>query len=123
MISYYNHIITHSSHAYHERVRKWGSFEAMTIRLEELKEPSQLEYIKNSWGIPSMDFIGRFEKIDQDFGHISSRLELNATLPWVNSSSNRTETDFFYSDIARHAVYQAYEEDFDYFEYPKSLEK
>jgi hypothetical protein len=121
MASYYNHILSHPNHAFHQKVKHWGNFEAMTLRLPELNEPSQAAFIKNEKGLLAMDFIGRFEKLESGFNQINTQLALNSNLPWVNSSQTKSVANNFYSDVSKLSVYRFYEEDFDSFEYPHQL--
>lgn len=121
IISYYNHILSHPNHAFHQRVKQWGSFEAMALRLPELNEPTQAAFVKNESGVPAMDFVGRFEELHRDFESINSRLALHMKLPWVNYSQTKSVIENFYSDNSKKNVYSIYEEDFDLFEYPHRL--
>jgi hypothetical protein len=116
LVSFFRHIEKHQTHPYHERVKNWGGFPGLVENLGELAEPSQLSYTLNLNGRPSMDFVGRFENIHQDFGIVAGRLGIEPELPHRNANPGSRWQDF-YTGALRNQVYRFYEEDFSVFGY------
>ena len=69
----------------------------------------------NSFRI-KMDYIGRFERLDQDFKIISEKLGLDCQLPYVNQSKRRAYQDYYSSETAA-IVAKAYQKDIELFNY------
>lgn len=65
-----------------------------------------------------VDFIGRFEKIDEDFDHIAGRLGLDVSLPRRNAGTSRPR-DYrqLYTDRTAEIVAKAYARDIALFGY------
>lgn len=116
MVSFYRHIKKHSEHPYHKKVKNWGGFPGLVEHLPELGEPSQISYMLNSEGRPSMDFVGRFEQIHEDYGFVAGRLGIESRLPHRNSNPVARWQDF-YTEALRRKVLCYYEEDFSAFRY------
>jgi chondroitin 4-sulfotransferase 11 len=77
---------------------------------------NQLDYIKDSLGNIRCDFIGRFENIENDFNHISNRLQIETHLSHLNKFSHKSYKDY-YSEIDVKKVEELYKHDIDYFQY------
>ena len=120
LVSFFRHIEKLQKHPFHKRVKHWGGFAGLVENLEELAEPSQLSYTLDCSGRPSMDFVGRFENIDRDFGIVAGRLGLEAQLPHRNANTGGHWRDFF-TDSLRRRVCRYYNEDFVAFGYSDEI--
>ena len=76
----------------------------------------QCAFLKDKFGRISMDFIGRFENLEQDFATVAQRLGTQTNLPHINSSRSRDFRDY-YSEASVQAVAKAYAEDIETLEY------
>lgn len=63
-----------------------------------------------------MDFIGYFERLEQDFASICNRLEISATLPKANSSKHESYQSY-YTPALREMVAEHYRRDIELFGY------
>jgi hypothetical protein len=63
-----------------------------------------------------VDFIGRYERLTQDFQHICDVLELDTALPHKNPSSRR-DYRTYYNEKSRRLVEEHFKEDIDFFGY------
>ena len=63
-----------------------------------------------------VNYIGRFEKLDESFQHISSVLGVNKELPHDNKSSHKIYSSY-YDDDTREIIASIYKRDIDLFEY------
>lgn len=72
--------------------------------------------------VPEVDFIGRFENIDEDFREICKRLNISRELKKHNQSRNTNEYwRTAYSEETRAKVYELYRKDFEIFGYSSEL--
>jgi len=76
----------------------------------------QVDWLKDTEGKISMDFIGKFESINKDFDHIRTVIGLDASLPHLNAS-NRASYQTYYDDETRGIVANWFREDIEEFEY------
>ena len=63
-----------------------------------------------------VDFIGRYEKLTEDFLHVCKVLNLNASLPHLNKSSRR-KYESYYNAETRRIVEEHFREDIELFGY------
>lgn len=76
----------------------------------------QVEWLKNNRGKVDMDFIGKFESINQDFDHIRKVIGLDTVLPHRNASKRDTYHSY-YDDETREIVARWFREDIELFDY------
>jgi hypothetical protein len=78
---------------------------------------NQLDYICDESGTILVDFIGRFENLNNDANYIFSQISLPPkTLPLVNFS-NHKHYSFYYTPFTRKLIEDRYERDIRYFGY------
>lgn len=88
--------------------------DSMRLHTEVLFRP-QFSFLCNEYYEVMVDFVGKYEKIDQDFKVVADKLDLNTTLPKSNVSKLSNESDI--SDDAREKIFDLYSKDFELFEY------
>lgn len=72
---------------------------------------SQHRFITNEAGTLLVDFVGRFERLEEDFGHVRDRLGLGAVeLPHEKRTRRRDYREYYSSELAE-LVGQRYEAD------------
>jgi len=76
----------------------------------------QVEWLKDTNGIVSMDYVIRFEAINAGFDHVMNTIGLEAELPHLNASS-RTDYRSYYDETSRDIVAQWFHEDIEAFAY------
>jgi len=82
---------------------------------------NQLYFITDEKGNIPMDFIGKFENLNNDFAYVCSELGIkNSSLPKLLISNNEHYSDF-YDSISKDLVYKLYKKEIDYFNF--SFEK
>jgi hypothetical protein len=78
---------------------------------------NQLDYITDNNGNVLVDFIGRFESLEEDYNKIMEKIGIpNLPLPHINQSSNGDYKNF-YTDKDIEKVYNMCKKDIDYFGY------
>ena len=78
---------------------------------------NQIDYVADSAGRPIVDFIGRFERLQQDFQFIGTRLQLPLTLPHSNKGLAVADYRSFYNDETRDLVARRFQRDIEIFRY------
>ena len=76
----------------------------------------QVVFLKNMFGCLDMDFVGRFESLQQDFDTVAQKLGVDARLPHLNQSRSANYQSF-YTERSRQRVAQVYAEDIEAFGY------
>jgi hypothetical protein len=77
---------------------------------------NQLDYLTNKEGNINVDFIGRYENINDDYRNISTKLNISLDLECRNKF-NHDHYRTYYSDSDAEKVYHMYKRDIDYFGY------
>lgn len=76
----------------------------------------QVEWLKDDDGVITIDFIGKFETINEDFGQIRSAIGIDAELPHLNASK-RSGYRHYYDDESREMIARWFHEDIELFGY------
>jgi hypothetical protein len=76
----------------------------------------QVDWLKDNEGKISIDFVGKFESINEDFNHIKSVIGLDTELPYLNASK-RFGYQAYYDNETRDIVARWFHEDIDLFAY------
>lgn len=92
----------------------WLSEESIKTKIHFLP---QIYFLKNSFNKIDLDFIGRFEKLDEDFEAICSRLKTKEKLQHLNWSKRSVDYRNAYSVAMRKKVHEIYNEDISLFKY------
>ena len=77
----------------------------------------QHEFVCDRFGLPGVDFIGRFENLAEDFASVAACLAMPARLPEVNRSPERQPYQEYYTQASRELVAQVYARDLQWFGY------
>jgi len=77
---------------------------------------TQVEWLKDDEGRITIDFIGKFESINEDFDQIKHAIGLEAELPHLNASK-RAGFQSYYDDETRQIVTDWFREDIEAFNY------
>lgn len=68
-----------------------------------------------------VDFIGRYESLQEDFDYITNNIGVEVTLPLINSSSHLDYRSYFTEESANE-VYNLWKKDFEILGYSKNLD-
>lgn len=117
-MSLYEYMKKNDKHRQHEYVIKFKDFnEYIRNRCQGSQSlPIQKDFIFSDDGEQLVDFVARFENIDEEFKKICSKIGVTATLPHLNVSKTRHYRDF-YSPETRELIYKYYQKDIDFFGY------
>ncbi|MDC7995715.1 sulfotransferase family 2 domain-containing protein [Altibacter sp. HG106] len=93
------------------------SFEAFLTEKIQPETFSQWYFITNRSGVVGMDFIGRFERLQEDFDTVGERLQLEDTQLPKLLVRNYTPYTEAYTSTTKDLVYQQYRTEIDYFSF------
>ena len=76
----------------------------------------QLDWIADSQGCVLVDFVGRFERLQDDFSEVCRTLDLEASLPHVKSTRHDSYRDYYDGETAQ-VVAECFDRDIVHFGY------
>lgn len=122
-VSMYHFILREKTHIRHELVRSMEGFEAFLEWVIATPKPypkgglkHQHEAITDTEGNLLMDFVGRYETLNQDFQNVCQRLGIQTSLPHLNKTNHRDYRSY-YNDRTRNLVAEHFEADIALFAY------
>ncbi|MCO8125280.1 sulfotransferase family protein [Stieleria sp. TO1_6] len=116
-VSQYTYIRKNTKHQQYEQFQRFSGF-ADYIRWRcDGNTLAQRELVCSPSGELLVDFLGRFENLNQDFDQICQRIGITARLPTLNVSKQARDFRQFYDDQTVELVRQAYQDDIRYFGY------
>jgi hypothetical protein len=96
-------------HATYKLLRRYrGIYEADSL--------FQYNYVYSAGGKKLIDFVGRFERITDDFQQIAERIGIDVHLPHWNATAHRSYQSY-YTDETSRLIHDLYEIDIDAFGY------
>jgi len=80
---------------------------------------SQYTYVANVWGKIAVDFVGRYENLESDFGHVAVRIGLprGISLPRLQANPRAASYADYYTAATRDVVAARYAQDIALFSY------
>jgi hypothetical protein len=122
-VSMYHFILKETAHIRHELVKSMSGFEEYLEWVINTRNPYargatrlQKDMLTDDSGRLIIDFVGRYETLAQDFGHICRHLNIRASLPHLNSSRHRDYRSY-YNERTRRLVAEHFREDIELFGY------
>lgn len=110
-----------------QQIEPYPGFKSFVMRL---KDPSQRKtilawmhfkpqhrFVCDDTDKIMVDFLGKYENIEQDFATVASHLGLNNTLPHENATANRRDYRTYYDEETRQVIEEVYKLDFEIFHY------
>jgi hypothetical protein len=115
-VSLYHYMRTSEDHHQHEFAKSFANFDEY-IRWRCAEEVRfQKDFIYSAEGELLVDFVGKFENIEDDFKTICSRIGVQALLPKLNVSNTKPYQEF-YSEETRELVRSTFDADIKLFGY------
>lgn len=115
-VSLYKYMLRDEGHFQHQRIKGFRDFDEY-IRWRCANEVRfQKDFVFSTEGEQLVDFIGKYERLDDDFQAICSRLGISATLAKLNVSNTKPYQDY-YNEETIDLVRRAFEPDISLFGY------
>lgn len=78
----------------------------------------QIDWFKNNDGKIAVDFIGKFENLEQDFDFVARKIGVDVQLPHKNKNTkNRKHYHEYYNDETKNIIAKKFDVDIEYFGY------
>lgn len=116
-VSAYHYAIQTPAHPLNKTICSLGSFDAFIRYQCEQNAPSQSSFLLDANGNRIVDFVGRFERIDEDFQAICGKLGIEATLPRLNASRRNKDWRSYYTEETKALVGELFRRDIEAFGY------
>ena len=116
LVSEYNALMHKPGHRRYARVAKLGGFAGYLKYEAPRVAPNQVELLLNLDGQIGVDFIGRFERLNEDVRAVCERLGIPCDLPHVNGHPH-AEYRQFYDEQTREYVRKHWARDIEAFGY------
>ncbi|MCR9193912.1 MAG: sulfotransferase family protein [Hyphomonas sp.] len=116
-VSNYAYALQTPAHGQHDIIRELGSFDAYIRYQFDERAPSQSSFILDDDGEQIVDFVGRFETLQQDFQTVCGTIGVSAELPFLNASKRKQDWRDYYTDETRSLVEELFEADIQRFGY------
>ena len=115
-VSLYKFMLKDTTHPQHEMVKNFRNFdEYIKWRCAE-EVRFQKDFIYSADGKLLVDFVGRYERLDEDFATICSRIGVSASLPKLNVSNTEPYRNF-YNEETKDLVRRTFDTDITLFGY------
>jgi len=114
-VSLYHFILDRPHNPGHEATKAMGGFRNFVLSREGLTF-TQTGCLTDADGNLLVDFIGKFENLDQDFGLVCEKVGISARLPHINKMQRSGYRDYYDSET-RDLTAKLYAEDIERFGY------
>lgn len=122
LVSRHAYLLRKTEHARSREVNELGGFDAyLRWELDHTGKKGgmrhQADYVLGPDGRLIVDFIGYFERLEEDFAEVARRIGIPASLPPPKSHAPRKDYRSFYTDETKELVAGAYARDIELFGY------
>jgi hypothetical protein len=115
-VSLYSYMLKNKNHRQHELVKNFRSFEEyLGWRCKE-DVWYQKDFVYSADNEKLVDFIGKYESLDQDFKTICDKIGISTSLPKLNVSKSRPYQEY-YNDETINLVRKTFQPDIRIFNY------
>ena len=116
-VSLYHYMLQYKEHPQHKIISKMKSFDEYVEWRINHDMGLQKDFLYDANGKILVDFIGKFENLQEDFNTICSRIQINLTaLPLANSSKHTHYKDY-YNKHTKDLINNAFQKDIEIFKY------
>jgi hypothetical protein len=116
LVSRHAHLLRSTNRRRHDLVKRMNSFEDFIAWEIKRQSAYQFEYVTDKAGRSIVDFVGRYERLSEDFSKVCVRLGINAELPHANISEHR-DYRTYYTPKTRELVARHFQRDIELFGY------
>jgi hypothetical protein len=117
LVSIYCYVLKKPDHRLHDHFISLGSFENYIGWQCEDGLPPQKEFLFSQDNQQLVNFLGRFENLEQDFKTVCTQIGVSAELPKLNVSRQSRSFKEYYDERLVEMVREKYQPDIDLFDY------
>lgn len=115
-VSLYHYGLQNQATHHHALFKSFGSFDRYLEWRVAKDCKLQADFVTDDHGRLIVDFVGRMENLEADFGEVLQHIGIDVDLPHTNPSRHEDYRSY-YSDYSRHLVADAFREDIERFQY------
>lgn len=116
-VSLYHFMLQDENHHQHKLINKMKNFEEYIDWRVHHSVELQKSFLYDSKGNLMVDYVGKFENLQQDFNEVLKKIGMKEVqLPVLNTSVHRYYKEY-YNDKTRKMVEEAFKEDIELFKY------
>ena len=118
MVSAYHSILSNTRHPYHRNFKSLRNFDEFVEGLVTIKKNEEIQknFVTDSEGKLIVDFVGRYENLEQDFYRLCTVLNVKAFIPPSKNPIKRKYRDY-YNDKTIKLIEDYLKEDIEFFGY------
>lgn len=116
-VSLYHFMIQNTKHPQHHIIKKMKNFEEYIDWVVENENTLQKDFVYDHDGNLIVDYIGKFENLQEDFKEVCLRLEIEPILLPVTNKSDHDHYRHYYTKESRDKIYNTFKDDVEYFHY------
>lgn len=116
-VSLFHYMRQKKTHYQHKMFSNVDSFESYLLWRTTYEPISQYPFISNNLGEIAVDYVGRFECLQNTVDLLNQKLDLGLSLPHVNKSSHRHYKEYYTDRKMVDLVYKINEKDIEMFGY------
>lgn len=109
-VSLYSYMKKNKRHKQHEFIKNIKTFKDYIYWRVENEVCYQSDFFVNKEGRILVNYVGRLETIEEDFNFLCNQLNINATLPKVNTSKHKRYTEM-YDEETQQLIEKNFEKD------------
>ena len=115
-VSLYSFMLKSKSHRQHEIIKSMRSFDDYLKWRVNGNKRFQKDFVTDDDGNLIVDFVGKFESIEEDFKYICKNLKINDSLPHMNKSPHK-DYRAYYNCKTKKIIEDHFKEDIEFFGY------
>lgn len=115
-VSQYTYMLSKEEHFQHKMITGFNGFDEYIEWRCKHEVILQKDFVYSADDELLVDFVGRYENLENDFNQICKKIGVEAALPKLNISNNKNYRDF-YTEKTRELVREAFKEDIQLFQY------
>lgn len=115
-VSLYNFMLSHPEHPQHQLMKNLGSFDSYIQWRKKKGMQSQKRHLSDASGKIMVDFIGRYESLNDDFNTICKKIGASTSLPHIHNGMGMPY-QYYYSKETKEIVSELCREDIEFFDY------
>lgn len=116
-VSLYEYARQYENHPQRKLMQSFKDFDDYLDWRVSQEKTLQKEFVTDDEGNVIVDYIGRFERLEDDFAEICKKAGIEASLPQFNKTRSRQSYTQYYSDRTRQLIEDNFREDIEFFNY------